>query len=173
MPQAATYTPATDKQISFLRTLAKDRQVNADESEVLSAILTDGVATLSKITASAWISTLVKRDKVTGITANGATPQQSVAPGYYVKDESYFEVVLSKAGRAYAKQLNQRPSGSWGWDYAKGAVASLTESDRLTAEQAAEFGWMHGTCLRCCADLTVPESVSRGYGPVCAKKMGF
>jgi hypothetical protein len=159
---------ATDKQVSFIRTLAEQRQL----SPLHEAELTKLGTTLTKAMASVLIGSL--KAQPFKLNANGAQPKaETVEPGYYVKDENYFEVVLSKAGRAYAKQLNQRPSGSWGWDYAKGAVALLSSDDKLTAEQAAEFGWMHGTCMRCCADLTVPESVERGYGPVCAAKMGF
>jgi Family of unknown function (DUF6011) len=169
-----TQTSATPKQLSFLATMAKDREVNADEATILATVTDPSLCTLSKVSASALIGTLLQRPKVVAVNAGGVVePKAELAPGYYVKGESYYEVVISKAGRAYAKILTQRPSGSWGWDYAKGAVSTITADDKLTAEQASEFGWMHGTCMRCCADLTVPESVERGYGPVCAAKMGF
>ena len=35
--------------------------------------------------------------------------------------------------------------------------------------QAAEF-WHAGTCARCGRDLTDPESIARGLGPVCAER---
>lgn len=161
-----TQTLATDKQLSFLKTLAAERELSADEAIALAD------STLSKVSASVLISSLLKRDKITLNAGGVVKPVETVKPGYYCKGESYFEVVLSKAGRAYAKQLTQHGS-KWSWDYAKGAVATLSDSDKLTAAQAAEFGWMHGHCLRCCAELTVPESVERGYGPVCAAHLGI
>ncbi len=33
--------------------------------------------------------------------------------------------------------------------------------------------WQRGICGRCCAELTVPSSISTGLGPVCAKHLGI
>jgi hypothetical protein len=44
---------------------------------------------------------------------------------------------------------------------------------RLTKDQAAEFGHTHGSCLICMKELTDPESVARGIGPVCATRLEY
>lgn len=38
---------------------------------------------------------------------------------------------------------------------------------------ATAYGLESSQCFRCHAELTVPESIERGFGPECAKKAGF
>ncbi len=48
--------------------------------------------------------------------------------------------------------------------------AILTPETQVDAEQAAAFGHEYGRCLNCNAELTDPDSVARGMGPVCATR---
>lgn len=100
-------------------------------------------------------------------------PSDELEEGYYLKDGQVYKVVISKAGHAYAKALIL-PEGGHGrarWEYAKGAIKSLTAADALTVEQAAELGHLHGYCMVCGRRLDNPESVERGIGPICANKL--
>jgi hypothetical protein len=63
------------------------------------------------------------------------------------------------------------PSKSERFVYERGAIQSLSAKDRLTVEQAEELGALHGVCCVCGAELTDPESVKRGIGPVCRGKV--
>ena len=110
-------------------------------------------------------------------------------PGYYVTaDDQYVVVVENKTKTAtYAKRLvvvepdcggcaNGEPCGSGcrftaSWEYAPGVAATLAGLEPLTVEQAASFGHLHGVCMICCRALTDPESVQRGIGPVCIKRV--
>lgn len=97
-------------------------------------------------------------------------PVETVTEGYFVRDGEVFKVRTSKAGNRYATMLTIH--GNRGrWEYVAGAIRSLTEGDRITLEQAAEYGHLHGLCAICGRTLTDPESVERGIGPVCATRI--
>lgn len=49
------------------------------------------------------------------------------------------------------------------------AVAMKSSGDASRFFEQAEF-WHAGVCSRCGRDLTDPESIARGLGPVCAEK---
>lgn len=74
-----------------------------------------------------------------------------------------FKVIRSSNDRLYAKQLVDGE-----FVYAPGATRRLTAADRLTLEQASQYGQLTGTCCRCGARLTDEDSIARGLGPVCA-----
>lgn len=103
-------------------------------------------------------------------TAARPAPQSpEVTEGYYTVNDSIFRVKLSGSGHLYA--LRVTASGS---EYAPGMMPEIRKSgERLTKERAAEFGHRVGRCVMCGRDLTNPESVERGYGPVCAERMGW
>lgn len=47
----------------------------------------------------------------------------------------------------------------------------MHESERLTLEQAQEFGRLYGVCGICGATLTDETSIAAGIGPVCAGRL--
>lgn len=92
----------------------------------------------------------------------------AVTPGFYAHAETVAEVVKSAAGRMYAKVLNR---STWRFDYAPGVVTHLKPQDRLTLSQAAAMGkeWHH--CGICGRELTNDDSIDRGIGPICARRL--
>lgn len=97
-----------------------------------------------------------------------ASAASAVRVGFYLHNGTVAEVVRSGAGRLYAKLLNQ---DTWKFDYVAGLVTKLDPKDRLTLAQAEELGktWHHCGC--CGRELTNPESIDRGIGPICASKL--
>jgi Family of unknown function (DUF6011) len=97
--------------------------------------------------------------------------------GIYVLDGQVYKVVsaLHGSGRLYAKVL--MPADVKGarakWQYAKGAVYRLSSVDRMTPEQASEFGKLYGVCCSCGLPLTDERSIEHGYGPTCAENHGW
>lgn len=146
---------ATDKQLGLIAKLLSERvftvEVNADS--------------LSIAQASALIDALFNAPKrATAKTAKDTA--EPVAEGIYrTTDGTVYRVVTSEAGNRYAKRL--RESGR-GFDYAQGAIRNLTAGDRLTLEQAAALGLQFGACVVCGRELSDPDSVAMGIGPVCA-----
>lgn len=102
--------------------------------------------------------------------------------GFYKVGETFFKVQKAKlgSGRLYAKQLIELPRRVDGvleskgyWDMARGVVYKLKPEDKLSGEQAAEFGQLYGICMFCWSELTDERSIEVGYGPICASKRGL
>lgn len=157
--------PAHQKQLSYIASLAKGRDLGDDLAlrGRLSAV-DDGVF-LTVGEASALIDALLKRPAL----QKGAP----AAPGYYFFENAAFVVVEGKTtGKAYAKKLVL--SGNKGsWVYAPGMVFKLVDARPLSVEEAAKLGKLHGCCFVCGKTLSDPKSVQAGIGPVCSKKLAF
>lgn len=111
--------------------------------------------------------------------------------GIYKTGDTYYkvQVAVHGSGKPYAKVLqmeepdcggcaNGEPCGAgckWTvrWEYAPGAIKSLRVGDRLTAEQAREFGSIYGQCVFCSKPLTDERSIFAGYGEKCASNNGL
>lgn len=84
----------------------------------------------------------------------------------------FYKVVRSQeSGRYYAKLLTPETGK---WSYAGQApLFKLTQGDRITAEQAAKFGHLYGSCVFCSRTLTDERSITAGYGQTCAENHGL
>src|SRR5215467_9018769 len=162
---------ATQKQTDFIRKLLADRE--GQEVEAIRTLLNaerSSKGFISKAMASAAIKGLLQ-------IAPKAKPSAAlnIADGYYVRQEGadsvVYVVVTSKNDRQYGKRLVYTQGGQARWEYARGAVYSLTDLQPLTREEASRLGHLHGICVICARQLTDPESVKNGIGPVCVKKL--
>lgn len=101
-------------------------------------------------------------------------PRQDAEPGYYVTpDKTYIVVVPNRAGtHTYAKRLVINDNRAR-WDYAPGLGHKIASDGMVpvTLAEAAAWGHMHGICFVCCRQLTDPQSVADGIGPVCKKRI--
>lgn len=57
------------------------------------------------------------------------------------------------------------------FEYEPGAIYRLTEKDRMTVDEARDWGRVTGVCCWCGITLTDPKSVAAGIGPVCAGRI--
>lgn len=108
---------------------------------------------------------------------------------YRTPDGTIYKVQHAKlsTGRLYAKQLvltrcrqpdcdhptTIQPDGSHQhghFEYAPGAIHTLTADMALTLEAARTFGRLYGICSRCGSDLTDETSIAAGLGPTCRSK---
>jgi hypothetical protein len=170
-PVAPAFVPPSDKQIAFAQKLLNER-------DIVPAI---PLAELNKREASKLIDDLLKLPKV---SRTSAAPVE-LEDGMYLKDGEIFKVqhAIHGSGNQYAKKLRvvEEPErddegdivapGKIVFDYAPGVVRKLTAADRMTLEQAEEFGALYGTCVRCGRTLTKEKSIARAMGPVCAGKL--
>ncbi|MFJ4902943.1 DUF6011 domain-containing protein [Streptomyces sp. NPDC088727] len=94
-------------------------------------------------------------------------------PGMYRLDGVIYRVQETRdGGRLYAKKLTRAESGKGAeFEYARGAVHRLSAVDRMTVDEAADVGREWSVCIVCTAELSNPESIARGMGPVCAKNV--
>ena len=92
--------------------------------------------------------------------------QPATKPGVYRANGKLYKVQISReSGHAYAKVCENDS-----WVYARGVIYSLKAKDLLTYEEAVAYGKATGICVCCQAELTDPDSVEAGIGPVCEKR---
>lgn len=192
-----TNQAATDKQVALLTALARGGFVakGVDEVEArVEAWVADKVKGGRKV-VSAAIDTAKDRGvkpmwravevEVVEHTHEGCdhhddvevapttpTPSSTYTPKrgeVHVIDDRYYRVSVSRSsGRPYVNVWTGAD-----WDYAPGIARRLSAATVATADQAAAFGAAYERCVFCTRDLDTPESISVGYGPVCAAKFGL
>ena len=142
--------PATARQLAFIATLAKERNLEVDASGFTAR------------EASTKISELKSIAPVLAPAEEG-----EVVPGMYrVLDVIYRVVVGRTGGNLYAKEL---VAGSF--QYSPGAMRFIRPSHRMTVEEVSEYGRLTGSCCVCARTLTKAESIAAGIGPVCASRV--
>ena len=156
--------PATENQTRYLESLVRARDIGQPID-----------ATLRMLVGMLDAGTLTRAKASELIDAWKTKPFRKIEikPGYFILDTGiatiYIEVVENrdKTG-VYAKRLvNDR------WEYDRGLIRDMAAARPMTAEEIANAGHKTGRCLRCQANLTDQDSVTRGYGPTCAKHMGL
>lgn len=154
---------ASAAQIGFLRTLCEEQGEEIRTS-------------YTKQDASDEITRLLKA-REEGPKAGVRIGSKVTEDGMYqTSDGTVYKVQIAKngSGRLYAKQLTEHKTedgSSWSFEYVSGAIGRLTPADKMSLEQAQEFGKLYGVCCRCAADLTDEKSIEAGIGPICAGKM--
>lgn len=137
--------------------------------EVAIKVARDGK--ISDGQAKGALNVLTARRPSNGVRSTETVqPKVELTEGMYAKDGRFYRVLRSREGRLYAKELIET-DGRPEFVYARGAIFELTPEDRMTLEQAAEYGQIHGWCCVCGKHLTNPKSVAAGIGPVCAKNV--
>lgn len=165
MTTATATKPASDRQINLITNLLGEKLIN-DEAQ---AVIDDKYATWrdSSKTASSFITFLFKMPRVDG----GANPTARFdpEPGVYRMEDTIYRVRISRAGHWYAEAAVKPVPGSGrksvSWDY----LGKRVNLRNAVVVDDAEAGKFLGYCIRCNAELTDPDSIARGMGPVCAK----
>jgi len=180
-------TAASEKQISYINSLRKDRAIGEHDERIAKRIA-DGldVATASKIID--WLR-VQPRKEVVAVT---------LEDGMYRMDGTIFKVqhAVHGSGHQYAKKLvghryceghestdgpignvtycngDCRPAGEteWKFEMAPGMIRRLLPEHKMSLADAKKFGALYGTCCVCGRTLTDEVSIEAGIGPVCAQK---
>lgn len=93
------------------------------------------------------------------------TKGRIIAEGVYRDGEKIVRVRQARAGHLYGLV----------WDgtefkFVSGAMKGMTSDMKITLEEAQAFGRATGTCMMCQRELTNPDSIEMGIGPICAGK---
>ena len=101
-------------------------------------------------------------------TRPAAAKPEPATEGMYRKDGVIYKVVraIHGSGRLYAQRLDGET-----FTKADGMINRLTQADRMTVAEAAEYGALYGRCVRCQTELTKDKSFKRGMGDTCAGKI--
>lgn len=167
----------SDKQEAFLRSLLAQKQPQTDADGVVW-IINNELPSPSK-GASAMIDVLKQQpNAVRPLTSDAKSTKPELVKGdvHVIEGGSgqdafvhYYRVHMAQGtGNLYACKWDGNR-----FDYAKGAIKLLTPANKITAEQAAEFGHMFEQCVFCSHEIDTPESTAVGYGPICARKHGL
>lgn len=174
-------TAATEKQMALIHKLIKEREtirLREDQQEYLVGVR-DEVTVLTRNAASKIIDALFDLPKKT------YTPvlNKVLEDGMYKKGDVIYKVqrAVHGSGHQYAKKLcyfdpdghearRAGTEGSWEFIYQQGAINTLMPEEKMSLEEAQEFGRIYGVCCRCGATLTNEESIEAGIGPICATK---
>jgi len=153
--------PASERQVSYLTALLNDRVCDtARRDETLAKIR---LGDLDKTTASGMIDMLLRAPKVRAVEA---APRVELEQGMYMREGKVYRVKRSEAGHLYASELVGTK-----FQFARGMMRVLTADDRLTLEQAKEYGVQYGVCCVCGRLLTNEVSVAEGIGPICSGRL--
>ena len=160
MPLAIT-NPATDRQISFIRSLVDKKYTTEERSRYIEFL---DNAVISKARASEII-TLLKT--LPNVFTEETTEELDL--GMYQVGGVIYKVqrAVHGSGFLYAKRWDEE---SQSFQKETGAIRKIRASDRMTLEEAARFGQITGTCGHCGRTLTDEGSIAAGIGPICATK---
>jgi len=124
------------------------------------------------------VAEMEARERIEPTVPGQAAPVEKVTDGMYLhpdeRDPSRLLIVkVQKAvhgsGNLYAKVLQPNEYGSAEFVYAPGMIRKLKVEERMTLEQAMEYGALYGVCVRCGRTLTNEKSIEAAMGPVCRK----
>ncbi len=81
------------------------------------------------------------------------------------------ELVQAEYDVTKVSDQEQEVVTDWRFEYRGAASRFVSANERMTLKEAKQFGHDFGVCCCCGALLTDPDSVARGIGPWCAKKV--
>lgn len=158
--------PASDKQLNLIKNLFDEKLLTEQDVEWASQEFTNYREDSKQ--ASGLITWLFGRPRKN--PEQGNTTRFTPESGVYRLDDTIYRVRISRAGHWYAERCDKPVPGSGrkslSWEY----IGKRIDLSGAVSLDDAEAGKYLGYCIRCGAELTVPESLARGMGPVCANK---
>lgn len=173
---------ATAKQISYINTLIAQRAeifTNAGDTVAAQAVL-DAAATIDMSD--------IDRNAIDNLKAGNAKLRKTIKPLTSTKpasDALTDGMYRIADGRIFKLQWNREKTHVYGKElitttdadgtfaefvYTPGILRLLTLADKMSLEEAKEYGALYGTCCVCARTLTNEASIEAGIGPVCATK---
>lgn len=174
LPQSAVKArEATGKQLEWLRKLT-DKEATGSVAETRAAAIANEPVTFEA--ASAALDVLFKAPRAATVVATEA----ALIPGIYRKGESLIKAYLTRnSGQLVGAEwtLFEDPEATKrGLKYGefvyggKRMLSGLTLDMLLTLEEAKAIGAEFHYCCACGIELTHPDSIAAGIGPICASK---
>lgn len=172
--ETTTFIPATERQMGFIADL--HNAIDPDNAAEALLAIEQGDGPMSKADASRLIEHLIaERDRARqAAKTKREQAEQKMAPtgiseGFYkVGDGNIFQVVQARHGSHLLAKILDRETGKF--EYAGAAKRFVKADQRMTLEEAQEYGKQTGICMVCGRTLRRKESVEAGIGPVCARR---
>lgn len=165
--------PATGPQINFAQKLTRGR-VTVDpvhDIEMSNSIeaACEFINGMDFDQIGAYISAM-KHQPFRSADQKSTPLRPLVGEGMYRVNGVIYKVqrAVHGSGHLYAKRLEGER-----FEYAPGALNSLSPEDKMTLEECKEYGALYGVCCVCGRTLTNEQSIADGIGPICAGKAGW
>jgi Family of unknown function (DUF6011) len=165
-----TMGTATAPQIRYITGLAASREVGS----LAPFLTTEALTHLSGHNASRMIDALLAKP-VKVSERRDAAPAAELEAGMYRKaDGRIYKVqrAVHGSGKMTAKQLiAPSADGAYAARFEYQGLASrfVAADERMSLEEARQYGALYGVCCVCARTLTDEDSIAAGIGPVCAK----
>lgn len=171
--------PASEKQVAFVRKLMGERILGFREEwtpEDAAAAIEAQRATFETQLEAGQVGVREASTLIDALLSAPQAPRRQAAKlelGMYRKaDGTMYRVYPAReSGRILAKRLVEDGFGGWAFEYAGMADRFVSADERMSLEEAKEWGAQFGTCCVCAALLTDPTSVAAGIGPICASRV--
>lgn len=171
---------ASIKQVAMLVKMCRERNLdiqpiyNEQNSGKLSNQRVNELMALIK--SNAKVNTAVKISP-TPVVKSSTKSSVKVTQGFWKLGHDTYRVNYNQAHtHLYASKLVVDSTAKHGyrWVYASGTMDKIAKSGtKLGGEWVKQFGDLYSHCCLCGRELTIPASVQKGIGPVCADKIGL
>jgi hypothetical protein len=135
------------------------------EGTPITVVKRDGTEKVVYATSESYATRYGLLVAITSVNPAKPAPAPLDEGVYVTADGDYVQAVRGSRGYLFGKVWTGAR-----FTYRAGALAGLTAANKITAEQAAEFGYTNSRCVFCARDLSTAESTAVGYGPVCAAR---
>lgn len=170
---AQDFTPATERQMAFIGDL--HNAIDPDNAAEALLAIEQGDEPLSKADASKMIEHLIAQrgrvrqaEKVERQQTQRTTPSALDEGFYKASDGNIYQVMRARHGSHLLAKVLDPESGKF--EYAGAAKRFVNADQRMTLEEAQEYGKQTGRCMVCGRLLRRKESVEAGIGPICARR---
>lgn len=192
-------TPATEKQVAYINSLLRNRVAT---EELAEDIATSELTKTNASKFIGLLLALPEKPRTPAVTLSNTIPTREIPEGIYTVADGNgwvtlkIEVASRLGGKTVIKHLTGSnndysytgfgfitPQGVKKWRNAEVSnkvlaaaqfllTGNLDEARENFLNLAEAHAISSGNCLACLHTLTVPASVSRGLGPVCAQRLG-
>lgn len=171
--QASAVRMATSKQFEFIKSLIASKDTSQVEDLVQMGREAAMAGTMTAEQASKMIDMLKAQPRK-------PEPSVELESGMYKVGETIYKVykTVHGSGKMCAKELvmvegwSFETHGKQAAEFVYRGLATrfVKPENRMSLEQAKEFGVIYGVCCVCGATLTDETSIAAGIGPVCGKR---
>lgn len=167
-PGAASEDRGSDKQRAFAKSLIERKGARRDANP----------DTMTRAEIRRFIDDMLTRPDAPRKAA-ATDRREALTPGLYRKGGQLVKLQTSRTSgnlyglvwSAYAEPEQTRKGLKYGeFVYTPGVMRGLTADDKLTLDEAKRMGHEQNFCRVCGIELTHPDSIAAGIGPICASK---
>lgn len=146
--------------------IVKGREDGLDVSGINHPTLRDASSVIDQIFKAPWKSR--EETNKSGGSESGKVEPKSIEPGFYRNptdsESRVIRVKVSRSGFPFAGYVD-------GETYVRGLIKTVRPEWKISVDEIRAYGRETGMCMVCSRQLTHPESIENGIGPVCESRL--